>query len=45
MFLDEEARLLDDPDHSDDEDRFVLLGMALAYACWSLFMPTVKPEA
>jgi uncharacterized DUF497 family protein len=29
-FLDEHARLLDDPDHSDDEDRFVLLGMSSA---------------
>jgi uncharacterized DUF497 family protein len=26
-FLDEQALLLDDPDHSDTEDRFVLLGM------------------
>lgn len=25
-FLDEDARLLDDPDHSEDEDRFLLLG-------------------
>ena len=28
VFLDEAARLLDDPDHSEDEDRFVLLGMS-----------------
>jgi len=28
VFLDEEARLLDDPDHSADEDRFILLGMS-----------------
>lgn len=27
VFSDERARLIDDPDHSDDEDRFVLLGM------------------
>ena len=27
VFLDERAKLIDDPDHSDDEDRFVLLGM------------------
>ncbi len=26
VFLDEEALLIADPDHSDDEDRFVLLG-------------------
>ena len=28
VFLDENARLIDDPDHSDDEDRFVLLGLS-----------------
>ena len=28
VFLDERAKLIDDPDHSDDEDRFVLLGMS-----------------
>ena len=27
-FLDEYARLIDDPDHSDDEERFVLLGLS-----------------
>jgi len=27
-FLDENALLVDDPDHSDDEDRFVLLGLS-----------------
>ena len=27
-FSDERARIIDDPDHSDDEDRFVLLGMS-----------------
>ena len=27
-FFDENARLTDDPDHSDDEDRFVLLGLS-----------------
>src|ERR1039458_9041697 len=26
VFLDESARLIDDPDHSGDEERFVLLG-------------------
>lgn len=26
VFLDEEALLIGDPDHSDDEDRFILLG-------------------
>ena len=27
VFSDERAKLIDDPDHSEDEDRFVLLGM------------------
>lgn len=30
VFLDERAKLIDDPDHSDDEDRFVLLGLSSA---------------
>ena len=28
VFLDEHARLIGDPDHSDNEDRFVLLGVS-----------------
>ena len=28
MFSDERARLIDDPDHSADEDRFLLLGLS-----------------
>jgi hypothetical protein len=28
VFLDEAAILFDDPEHSDDEDRFLLLGMS-----------------
>jgi len=28
VFADEHARLLDDPDHSEGEDRFVLLGLS-----------------
>ena len=28
-FLDENARAVPDPDHSDDEDRFVLLGLSI----------------
>ena len=28
VFVDERAKLIDDPDHSDDEDRFVLLGLS-----------------
>jgi len=30
VFLDEHALLLDDPDHSANEDRFVLLGLSAA---------------
>ena len=29
-FFDERARLIDDPDHSEDEERFVLLGLSNA---------------
>ena len=28
VFVDERAKLIDDPDHSGDEDRFVLLGLS-----------------
>ena len=28
VFADENAKLIDDPDHSDEEDRFVLLGLS-----------------
>jgi len=30
VFVDERAKLIDDPDHSGNEDRFVLLGMSSA---------------
>jgi uncharacterized DUF497 family protein len=30
VFVDEQAKLIDDPDHSEDEDRFVLLGLSSA---------------
>jgi uncharacterized DUF497 family protein len=36
VFFDEQARLIDDPDHSEDEGRFVLLGLSS-----SLRMPLV----
>lgn len=29
-FLDENARVIPDPDHSDEEDRFVLLGLSIS---------------
>ena len=28
VFVDEQAKLIDDPDHSADEDRFVMLGLS-----------------
>ena len=28
VFLDDFARLINDPDHSDEEDRFILLGLS-----------------
>ncbi|MCL4182335.1 MAG: BrnT family toxin [Burkholderiaceae bacterium] len=28
VFFDERARLIDDPDHSADEERFILLGLS-----------------
>jgi len=30
VFFDERAKLIDDPDHSDGEDRFILLGLSSA---------------
>ena len=33
VFLDESARLIDDPDHSGDEDRFLLLGFSFEARC------------
>ncbi|MGA2592197.1 MAG: BrnT family toxin [Bryobacteraceae bacterium] len=33
VFLDENARLIDDPDHSDQEERFVLLGYSFRARC------------
>ena len=28
VFYDDQAKLLDDPDHSDEEERFILLGLS-----------------
>ncbi len=30
VFVDDHAKLISDPDHSEDEDRFVLLGLSSA---------------
>ena len=37
VFNDENARLIFDPDHSEDEDRFILLG----YSCTSKILTVV----
>jgi len=36
VFSDERALLIDDPDHSEDAERLVLLPLAKAFACSSL---------
>jgi uncharacterized DUF497 family protein len=33
VLLDESARLIDDPDHSEEEDRFLLLGYSFQARC------------
>ena len=33
VFLDESARLIDDPDHAEGEDRFLLLGYSFQARC------------
>ncbi len=33
VFLDEDARLIDDPDHSEEERRFLLLGYSSRARC------------
>jgi uncharacterized DUF497 family protein len=33
VFLDENARLIDDPNHSEQEERFVLLGYSFQARC------------
>ena len=45
VFLDEGARLIDDPDHSEDEERFVLLGLSILYDhFWSVIVTGVMVE-
>ena len=31
VFSDERAKLIDDPDHSEEEDRFILLGLSASF--------------
>lgn len=48
VFLDENALLIDDPDHSEGEDRFVLLGLSaslqilLVCHCYKLKIGTIR---
>jgi uncharacterized protein len=41
-FADEHGLLMADPDHSEDEDRFILLGLSATYGCWSYATPIVR---
>ncbi len=43
VFADEAALLIPDPDHSEDEERFVLLGMSAFFGCWSSSTASVTP--
>ena len=43
VFYDDHALLLDDPEHSGDEDRFVLLGLSsLPSSCSRAHVPGVR---
>ena len=44
-FTDEHARIIDDPDHSDDEDRFVLLGISARPRVVTIVYAYRDPEA
>ena len=35
VFLDDKARLIDDPNHSEEEDRFSMLGVSFQARCLS----------
>lgn len=34
VFYDEDALVIDDPDHSEEEDRFIILGLSSKQICW-----------
>jgi len=42
-FHDERATVYYDPDHSEGEDRFILLGMSFRREFWSCATATVRP--
>ena len=45
VFLDENARLIDDPDHSAEEERFVLLGYSFQARCLIVSHCYRKPDS
>jgi uncharacterized protein len=45
VFLDESARLIDDPDHSENEDRFILLGYSALARCLIVSHCYREPDA
>lgn len=44
VFYDDHARLVDDPDHSDSEDRFILLGLSEAARVLIVVHAYLEPE-
>ena len=45
VFLDDNARLMDDPDHSGDEERFLLLGYSAQARCLIVSHCYREPES
>jgi hypothetical protein len=45
VFLDEFGLLIDDPDHSSREQRFILLGVARCCGTWSSATAIERPAA
>ena len=44
-FLDENARLIDDPDHSEEEERFLLLGYSFQARCLMVSQCYREPDS
>ena len=42
VFYDERALVIDDPEHSEEEERFIILGMSLWQIYW-LYVTAVGP--
>lgn len=34
VFYDDEAKVIDDPEHSEEEERFIILGLSKKPICW-----------